>query len=63
MFCQSGGGETKMAETPKGIKIDEFKNCFEQWKKVRVNVLHQMQSTLKVTKVETCKNKCRIFYK
>ena len=23
----------KMAEALKGIKIDEFKNCFEQWKK------------------------------
>ena len=23
----------KMAEVLKGIKIDEFKNCFEQWKK------------------------------
>ena len=23
----------KMAEALKGIKIDEFRNCFEQWKK------------------------------
>ena len=23
----------KMAEALKSIKIDEFKNCFEQWKK------------------------------
>ena len=23
----------KMAEALKGIKIDEFKNCFEQWRK------------------------------
>ena len=23
----------KMAEALKGIKINEFKNCFEQWKK------------------------------
>ena len=23
----------KTAETVKGIKIDKFKNCFEQWKK------------------------------
>ena len=23
----------KIAESLKGIKIDEFKNCFEQWKK------------------------------
>ena len=35
MFCQHGRGETKekMAEALKGIKIDEFKNYFEQWKK------------------------------
>ena len=32
MFCQCGRGETKTAESLKGIKIDEFKNCFEQWK-------------------------------
>ena len=25
----------KMAEELKGIKIDEFKNCYEQWKKCR----------------------------
>ena len=33
----------------KGIKIYKFKNCFEQWKKVLIGVLHQMESTLKVT--------------
>ena len=35
----------------KDIKIDEFKNCFEQWKKVLIGVLHQMESNLKVTEV------------
>ena len=39
-----------------GIKIDEFKNCSEQWKKVSIGVLHQMESTLKVTEVSMCKN-------
>ena len=40
----------KMAEAPKGIRTDEFKNCFEQWnKEVSIDVLHQMESTLKVT--------------
>ena len=29
----------KMAEALKGIIIDEFKNCFEQWKEVSVGVL------------------------
>ena len=33
MFCLCGRGETKMVEALKDIKIDEFKNCFEQWKK------------------------------
>ena len=41
----------KMAEVLKGIKINEFKNCFEQWKNVLIGVLHQMENTLKVTKV------------
>ena len=36
-----------MAEALKDIKIDEFKNCFEQWKKVLMGILHQMESTLK----------------
>ena len=39
------------AEAPKGIKIDKFKNCLKQWKKVLIGVLHQMESTLKVTEV------------
>ena len=42
----------KMAETLlKSIKIDEFKNCFEQWKKVSIGVLHQLESTLKMSEV------------
>ena len=41
-----------MAEALNGIKIDKFKNCFEQWKKVLIaGVLHQMESALKVTEV------------
>ena len=42
----------KMTQALKGIKINEFKNCFEQWKKVLIaGVLHQMESALKVTEV------------
>ena len=41
----------KMAEALKGIKINEFKNCFKQWKNVSISVLHQMESTLKVPEV------------
>ena len=41
----------KKAEALKVIKINEFKNCFKQWKKVSIGVLHQMENTLKVTEV------------
>ena len=42
----------KPAETLRGIKINTFKNGFEQWeKKYLIGILHQMQSTLKVTEV------------
>ena len=37
-----------MAEVLAGIETNEFKNCSEQWKKVLINVLHQMESTFKV---------------
>ena len=34
-FCTCGRGETKKtAEVLKGVKINKFKNCFEQWKKI-----------------------------
>ena len=39
------------AEALKAIKIDKFKNCFEQWKNISIGVLHQMESTLKVTEI------------
>ena len=62
MFCHCGrGGTKKMAEALKGINIDEFKNCFEQWKNVSVGVLHQMESTLRVTEIYIWKNKYTIF--
>ena len=38
-----------------------LKKLFEQWKKVSIDVLHQMESTLKVIEVQTCKNKYTIF--
>ena len=40
-----------MAEALKGIKIDTFKNRFEQWRKSLAGVLHQVESALKVTEV------------
>ena len=49
-FAEVEEVKQKMAEALIGIKIDEFKNCFKQWEKVS-GVLHQMESTLKVTEV------------
>ena len=43
--------QKKMEEALKRIKIDEFKNCFEQLKNHLIGVLHQMGSTLKVIEV------------
>ena len=40
-----------MAEALKGIKIDESKNCFEQWKKPLGRFMHRMERTWKVTEV------------
>ena len=42
--CLDGVEEVKqkMTEPRKGIKIDKFKNCFEQWENVSISVLHQM---------------------
>ena len=40
----------KMSEALKGINIDEFKNWAVE-KNVSIDVLHQMDSTLKVTEV------------
>ena len=54
--------QQKMSEALKGIKINKFKKCFEQWKMVSIGLLHQMESTLKVTEVSMCKNKYINFY-
>ena len=45
------------AEALKGIKIDEFKNCLEKWKKMSrslspfVSNFSQMENTSKMTEV------------
>ena len=36
----------QMAEALKHIRIEEFKNCFEQWKKVLIGVFHPMGRVL-----------------
>ena len=41
----------KMVEVLKGIKIEEFKNSFENGKNNSIGVFHQVESTLKVTEV------------
>ena len=53
----------KTSEALKGIKIDNFKHCFEQRKSISMGALHQMESTLKWTEVYTWKNKYTMFYK
>ena len=50
-FAQVEEVKQKIAEELKGIKMGEFKNCFEQLKKVLIGVFHQMESALKVTEV------------
>ena len=40
-----------MAETLKGIKIDQFKTVVSCGKKVSIAVVNGMESTLKVTEV------------
>ena len=40
-----------MAEALKGIKIEEFKTVLNSGKNISIGVLHQMESTLKVTEV------------
>ena len=51
----------KIAEALKGIETDEFKMVLSSGKKVLIGILYQMESTLKITEVETCKNKYTIF--
>ena len=41
----------KTAEALKGIKIDEFKTVLSSGENVSLGVLHQMESTLKVSKI------------
>ena len=41
--------QKKTAEALIGIKIEEFKNCFEQWESLDRCI--EMESTLKVTEV------------
>ena len=50
-FSQCEREKQKMAEALKGIKINAFKNCFEQWKNFLIHVSHQMKGTLKVTEI------------
>ena len=51
IFANVEAVKQKTAEPLKGIKIDKFKNYSEQWKNILIRVLHQMESTLKVTEV------------
>ena len=49
LFADMEEVKQKRAEA---LKIDRFKHCFEQGKRnILIGVLHQMESTLKVTEV------------
>ena len=52
----------KMAEALKGIKINEFKNCFVQWEKnVSTGGSHQMESPSKVTEFKYVRINTQLF--
>ena len=50
-FCQCGRGKTKNGRSTKRHQNPQVQNCFEQWEKILMCVLHQMEGTLNVTKV------------
>ena len=51
-FCQCGKGETKSGRSTKRHQNRQVKKLFwAGYKKVSIGVLHQMESTLKVTEV------------
>ena len=60
-FADVDGVKEKTAESLKGIKITSSKTVLSSGKKVLISVLHQMESTLKLTEVSTCKNKYTTF--
>ena len=51
MFWHCGRGETKAIEALKGIKINKFKNCLEQWKKCLNRCTASNGESLKMTEV------------
>ena len=59
-FCQCGRDETKMAEA---LKSTSSKTVLGNRKDISIDVLHQMESTSKVTEILKCKKKYTIFNK
>ena len=53
----------KMADALKGSRLMSSKTVLSSGKNVSIGVLHQMESTLKVTEVWTCRNNYTLFYK
>ena len=62
-FCWCGKCETKNSRSSKRHQNQQAQKRFWAVKKHFESVLHQMESTLKVVEVYTCKNKYTIFYK
>ena len=55
--------EQNMTEALKGIKINEFKNCFEQWKKCLDRCIASNVEYFNGDLSLKSKNKYTIFYK
>lgn len=57
--CRCGRGETKMGAALNGISMD----ALGSGESTRTGALHQTESALRVTEVQTRKSKYTIFYK
>ena len=51
----------KIAETPKRYQIDEFKNCFEQWKKCFDRCIASNRVFIRLLKFKHVKVNARFF--
>ena len=62
-FHQYGrGGNKKWQKHKKASKLTSSKTVWRSGKNVSIGVLHKMESTLRASEVQTCKNKYTIFF-
>ena len=62
-FADTEEVKQKMAEALKASKWTSSKTVLSSARNISIGVSYQMESTLKVTEIYTCKNKYTIFYK